>query len=135
MAMMITVFAAMVVVPAWTGFMHAWDLEAQTRKLVAKIREVQELAIADQKSYHIRFDTSQYTVSRNDGSYVVVEGPVDYGNGIMANASFMLPMTFTLGFDQFGTPEQGGNVVLADAAYSNSFTIYVEPVTGRVHAE
>ena len=130
MAMMITVLAAMVVVPAWTNVMHEWDLEAQTRKMVAKIREVQQLAVADQKLHLITFNSVQYTVA--DSSYVVIEGPVAYGNGITASASFMLPMTFTLGFDQFGSPVEGGDIILTDLS-SNSFTIHVEPVTGRVH--
>ena len=129
MVMVMVLMLSMIVMPQWIGFMHDWDLDMETREVVAKLREVQQNAITHGMPYRMVFDTINdgYTVEKYDGAYIPVEGPVAFENQIEVTTTY-IPQ-----FDKFGAPPNGGTITLTDGTNSNN--ILVKAVTGRIHVE
>ena len=138
MVLMIVVLVGMVAIPNWNNFLRSWDVDMETKKLVTKIRDVQQNAMAEQKDYQIVFDSmaDTYEVQRQGTvGYDSVEGPDTFEHGIQVSTNIMTPMTDTLRFDKFGAPAQGGGIFLTDSQGANSATVVVTPVTGRIQIQ
>lgn len=139
------------------GSRNDLNVSAAARKVVADIAWAQNMAIATQSRWHVRFSDSGYNVAREqDGVLTIVEHPVDQApmSVIFGEAS---PETVLRGvvlgevvfgesthlvFDQLGTPRAGiegdtlgeeGTVVLQ--AGTRSVTIRVQPLTGEISVE
>lgn len=132
MVSVIVIIMGLIVIPRIASFINVRDLETEGKKLRAKIRETQQLAITKQKTYRLKFDldNESYDIEYDPGtgSYTLVE-PVKLESGIDINSTTFT--SNTVSFDYFGAPSQAGNIVLRDSK-GNTSTIDIASATGRV---
>jgi prepilin-type N-terminal cleavage/methylation domain-containing protein len=139
------------------GSRNDLNVSAAARKVVADIAWAQNMAVATQSRWHVRFSASGYNVAREqDGVLTIVEHPVDQSPlavifGVaspepvlqgVALGTVEFDETTHLVFDQLGTPRTGeaatpladdGTVVLQAGA--RSVTIRIQPLTGEISVE
>lgn len=136
MVCVIIIVSSLIIVPKLINFMSTNDLEIEARKLRAKIRYAQQLAITKQITYRLEFDLSNesydITYDSGGGSYTLVETIKLKDNIGIEATTFTSPADNTVGFDYFGAPSQAGDVVLKDARNSKTATIGIAAATGKV---
>lgn len=139
------------------GSRNDLNVSAAARKVVADIAWAQNMAIATQSRWHVRFSDSGYNVAREqDGVLTIVEHPVDQSPlsvifGVASPEPVLRGVVLGdvefdesthLVFDQLGTPRAGddantlgevGTVVLQ--AGTRIITIRVQPLTGEISVE
>ncbi|MBL7170468.1 MAG: hypothetical protein ISS46_00530 [Candidatus Omnitrophica bacterium] len=132
MVVVIVIIAGIIVGPRLVNFLTAWDLEAEAKKLRARIMDARQLAITKQKTYRLEFDldSESYDVEYDpgDGSYILVE------TVSLKNSVDLYSTEFTnnkVDFDYIGAPSQAGNIVLIDTRGDTS-TVSIASATGRV---
>ena len=135
MVLVVVIVAGLIVGPKLVNFLSAWDLETEARKLSAKIREVQQLAVTRQKTYRLEFDlaSESYDVEYNPGTGFTFVETVSLKNDVdLFSTEFT---NNTVDFDHFGAPDpSGGDIVLKDTK-GNTSTISIASATGRVTVE
>ncbi len=135
MVLVVAAFAGLIIVPKLVNSLSAWDLETETKKLRARIREVQQSAITSQLTYRLTFDLAaeSYDIEYDSGSgsYVLVE-TVELKNNIgIDSTTFTASTNNVVDFDHFGAPSEAGSIVLSDPR-GNTSTISIASATGRV---
>lgn len=137
MTSIVVVVAGLIVGPKLVNFLSAWDLETEAKKLRAKIREVQQLAVSKQKTYRLEFDlvSESYDVEYDPGTGFTFVETVSLKNNVdIYSTSFTTPASNTVDFDYFGAPSQPGDIILVDTK-GNSCTVSIASATGRVTIE
>ncbi len=134
MVLGILALAMMVIVPKLVGLINVWDLDIEINKMKAKIRQVQQLAIAKQTTYRITWDipAKVYTVNMFNGSVFVFQETNGYKNNVsVPNVSFSINPG-SVDFDQFGAPSESGMIMLRHEKTMNSKYIQIQSVTGQL---
>ena len=139
------------------GSRNDLNVSAAARKVVADVAWAQNMAVATQSRWHVRFSASGYNIARErDGVLTVVEHPVDQSpmsvifgvaspepvlRGVLLGEVAFDESTHLI-FDHLGTPRVGeeavpltdqGTIVLQ--AGTRSITIRIEPLTGEISVE
>lgn len=126
---------AVILVPKFVLVINNWDLDIEANKLSAKIRQVQQTAIAKQTNCKITWNiaTNQYSIyTYSGGSYVLDETSGLTNNVTIMTTSFIVNPG-TVIFDQFGAPSESGMVVLHHTVpgFENKYVI-IQAATGQV---
>ena len=120
-----------IVIPKLVDFLPTFNLEGESRKMTAKIRETQGLSIAKRKIYEITFSPAaeEYSISYIEGATTVPVETMELGGNVeIQNTTFPLE---SVAFNLFGAPTTGGDVILANPK-GETVTVSITPATGRV---
>jgi len=120
-----------IITPRFLNLLHSKNINYEARKLTAKIREVQQLAISEQITYRITFDINNelYEISYSP-SFLPIE-TIKLQNKIDLNVITFTDITNSVQFDAFGAPNEPGDIILQDTT-GNYLTISITENTGRV---
>lgn len=133
----------LIVAPRWSSFLTYWDMETDVRKITAKVREVQQMAIRDNTDYRIIWDTGneRYTVEKNNsGSWSDCSVSNDPGcDEVELKTQNLNAFTtnFTgemVTFDHFGGVGNCPNTecFVRLEIPGNQMSVYISSVTGRI---
>lgn len=134
LVIMIVAIATAMVAPELIHFISDYDLSVEAKKIRARIRDVQQLAIVTQKVYCISFDTANenYSIIYDPhGSAVTIETLTVEKNIGLDQTTFSQAGQNKVDFDLFGSPSEGGSIILSDPG-GNSTSISITTATGRV---
>ncbi|MEK7731058.1 MAG: GspH/FimT family pseudopilin [Planctomycetota bacterium] len=134
MVMVILAIFGMIAVPRYAGFVANQQLEGAARRLTADLSLAQRQARRSSASQTVTFDVAQSRYSlvgmnhpdHPDQPFEIRVGDEPYRARIVS-ASFGVDTQLV--YDGFGTPDSGGQVVIAVGAYQQ--TISVDTGTGR----
>lgn len=136
MLVVITLMAILsaVAIPKWAGAMQSQRIKQAATRIVADLSRAQEAAYNTSTAKVVTFTvgSSQYLVSgvtpldRRSGPYLVTLSDHPYSCTLVS--VWGQTGTQTITFDGFGSPDKGGNIILASGSYRK--TIVVDPGTG-----
>ena len=131
MVLTIIIMIGFIITPRFLNLLHSKNINYEARKLTAKIREVQQLAISEQITYRITFDINNelYEISYSP-SFLPIE-TIKLQNKIDLNVITFTDITNSVQFDAFGAPNEPGDIILQDTT-GNYLTISITENTGRV---
>lgn len=136
MVLGIIAVSMLIVVPKMAGFINVWELDAEVNKVKAKLREAQQLAIAEQTNYRVFFNIAgnfyQITKDIGGGVYQNVEAPTYKNNVRVTGTSWSLPNMNTVQFDQFGAPFIGGTITFQHTVTGAFKLVTIQSVTGKL---
>lgn len=138
MAMVLGIIAVsmLIITPKMSAFINVWELDAEVNKVKAKIREAQQLAIAEQTNYRVFFnivgDFYQITKDIGGGVYQNVEAPAYKNDVHVTGTTWSLPAMNTLQFDQFGAPFTGGTITFQHTVTGAFKAVTIQSVTGKL---
>ena len=134
MVMVILAMFGMIAVPRYAAFTATQQLEGAARRITADLSLAQRQARRSSASQTVTFDVAQSRYSlvgmnppdHPDQPFEIRVGDEPYRARIVS-ASFGVDTQLV--YDGFGTPDSGGQVVIAVGAYQQ--TISVDTGTGR----
>ena len=125
---------ALLFTPRVSGVVNAWNLDTEINKVKAKIRETQQLAIAEQNDYQINWDVSNtyYVIYRWDSStFTPMEAP-EYKNNVITTGTTFPITPGSLIFDEFGAPSDCGTIGFQQIDTMQNRTLKIHCVTGQL---
>ncbi len=131
LAVSIVGLLGLIIVPKTVNFLPDFNLEGEARKMMAKIREAQQLSIAKRELYQLEFDSDleQYLIRYVATPQPVIVETVRLGGNIEIQSTTFSQNTVEFNF--FGAPDAGGDIVLMNSK-GQTMTVSITPATGRV---
>lgn len=130
-----------IAVPSWRHYQRAADERGTAESVVSVLRNSQQRAVAEGRTYCVRFSTSagSWSVYRTScGSGTALQtGQVQGGSTQLASAGFDQPAGGQAADAYFYASAKagGGTVKVTRAGSTTSYTISVEGLTGRVSVD